>query len=187
MAVAVVVDEGASRSPSGRASVPEAGFLGDIGKGAIAVVAVEAILAKIGAEEIVEAVVVVVGNANAIGPARGFQAGLFGDIGEGTVAIVFVETIGGFRRIFIEARAREHEDIHPSVVVVIDKSATAPIRLEDVFFRFKPAVNDGSMQAGLSSDVSKLCMEGTARGRRLGLRRDIAGGNPLLLAEELPG
>ncbi len=47
----------------------EAGLGGDVGEGAVAVVAVEDILAVVADEEIVEAVVVVVADAAALAPA----------------------------------------------------------------------------------------------------------------------
>ncbi len=59
-----------SRRPSARTFFPKAGLLGHIGKRAISVVAVEAVLSEVGAEDIVEAIVVIVGDANAVGPAN---------------------------------------------------------------------------------------------------------------------
>ena len=52
----------------------QAGLGGHVGKGAVAVVAVEAILAVVGDEEIFKAVVVVVADADALRPS-GVRAG----------------------------------------------------------------------------------------------------------------
>ena len=69
----------------------DSGLRGDVGEGAIAIVAVEDVLAVIGDEEIVAAVVVVVADADALSPAGVTEAGFGGDVGEGSVAIVFEE------------------------------------------------------------------------------------------------
>jgi hypothetical protein len=70
VAVAVVVDEGAAGVPANlRAGLDQAGLLGDVGEGAVAVVAIERVLAVVGDEEIVVAVVVVVADAAGLAPA----------------------------------------------------------------------------------------------------------------------
>ena len=90
MAVAVVVEEGAAGVPTG-GGLEEAGFGGDVGEGAVAVVAVEDVLAVVGDEEVVPAVVVVVADAAALSPAAAGEAGFSGDVGEGAVAVVLEE------------------------------------------------------------------------------------------------
>ena len=67
-AVAVVVEKGAAGAEA-VAWLEQAGLRGDIGEGAVAVVAVEAVLAVVGDEEVFEAIVVVVADADADGPA----------------------------------------------------------------------------------------------------------------------
>ena len=71
MTVAVVIQKGTSGSPARRARLPQSGLLGHIREGAIAVVSEEAILTVIGAEDVIEAIVVVIGYAHAVGPAYG--------------------------------------------------------------------------------------------------------------------
>jgi len=70
LAVAVVVNESAAGIPALAAS-GDAGFFRYFGEGAVAVVVVEAVFAKVADEEIVEAVVVVVADAAALPPAGG--------------------------------------------------------------------------------------------------------------------
>src|SRR4029077_9899939 len=94
---------------------------GDIGKRAVAVVVVEDVLAEVGDEEIVEAVVVVIADADGLPPAGMNEARLSGDVGESTVAIIFVQAIGGLlagRKAF-QTRAIHQENIEPAIVVVI--------------------------------------------------------------------
>ena len=81
MAVAVVIDERAAGAPA-RAFMQQAGGFGDIGESAIAVVAIEDVLAPIRDEEIFEAVVVVIAYGDAGGPAGSDEPGLSGDIGK---------------------------------------------------------------------------------------------------------
>ena len=68
VAVLVVVEEGAAGVPA-QAVLEEAGLFGDVGEGAVAVVAVEGVLAVVADEEVVPAVVVVVADAAGLAPA----------------------------------------------------------------------------------------------------------------------
>src|SRR4051794_14898096 len=74
VAVAVVVDPSAAGAPAG-VITKQAGGFGDIAEGAIAVIFVELVLAVVGDEQIFEAVVVVVADANAASPSSVMQAG----------------------------------------------------------------------------------------------------------------
>jgi hypothetical protein len=150
--------------------VQQAGFFGHVRERAIAIVAIEDVLAPIGEEKIVEAVVVVIADADSGSPADLCQAGFFGDVGEGAVAIVFVEPVGGAGRIAFEARAREGEDIEPTVVIVIDKSAAAADGFEDVRAVIFRAVDQRSVETGLVGNVGEAGIEGDAGGLAAGLR-----------------
>ncbi len=96
MAVAIVIHERAACVPAFAVS-GNAGFFADVGEGAIAVVVVEDIFSEVGDEEIVETVVVVVADANALPPAGMNQAGFRGDVGESAVAIIFEEMRSWYR------------------------------------------------------------------------------------------
>ena len=127
-----------SRRPSAQDLPPKPGLPGHIGKCAIAIVAVEPVLSEVGAEDVVEAVVVVVGDANSIGPACRLQAGLFGDVRESAVTVIFVQAVRRFGRIAVQARSRKQKNIHPAIIVVINEGASATIGLQDVFLRSTP-------------------------------------------------
>ena len=68
MSIPVVIQECATSAPSCRAGLQKSGRFRDIGKCAITIVAVQAVLSEVRAEDVVEAVVVVVGNADSIRP-----------------------------------------------------------------------------------------------------------------------
>ena len=91
MAVAVIIDEMCSRCSSGSSGPGwiRPGFLRYIGERAVAIIAVERVLAVVSDEQIVVAVVVVIADAASLSPAGAMlQAGAFGNIGECAVAIV---------------------------------------------------------------------------------------------------
>ena len=62
MTVAVVIQKSTSGSPSHRPRFPESGLLGHVRKSAVAIIAVEAILSVIGTKDVVEAIIVVIGD-----------------------------------------------------------------------------------------------------------------------------
>ena len=73
----------------------QARFFGYIGERAVAVIAIQNVLAPVGDEEILEAVIVIVADGDRRRPAGTKQPRFFGDIRECAVAIVFVEPVGG--------------------------------------------------------------------------------------------
>src|ERR671923_2305853 len=117
MAVAVVVNEGAAGSPAGRFA-GDAGFLADVSERAVSIIVIKNILAVISDEQVVEAVVVVVANADALSPAGTAQPGFIGDVGEGAITIVFEKVRGGFLAFgkTFKTRAIHDENIEPAVV-----------------------------------------------------------------------
>ena len=143
-AVTIAFDEGASGGVA-NARLQEAGLLCHVSEGAVAVVAVKAVLAVVGDEKVVEAIVVVIADADAHGPARIGKPGFLGDVGEGAIAVVFVQAIAGSGRNTVQATAGEQEDIHPAIVVVVDEGATRAHDLEDVgrIFRLRRRRWDG--------------------------------------------
>src|SRR6266704_1847201 len=157
-AVAVVIEPGTAGAPADL-FVVDAGFAGDIGKGAVAVVVKEDVVSPEAAEEVVPAVVVVVADANAGLPAGAGEAGFFGDVGEGAVAIVFVKMGGwGFAGgpVGIEASSIGEIDVQPAVMVVVEKGKAAALGFNNVFFVIEAAPNIGGGQAGFASDVDEL-------------------------------
>ena len=163
----------------------QARLLRHVGEGAVAIIFEQAILAEVSAENIVEAIIVVVTDADSVRPPDSCEPCLLGDVRERAVAIVFVQTICCLGWRAFEPRSGKQEDVHPSIVVVVNKGATATIRLDDVLLLVYPAVDDGSMQTGFFCHVSELRVEGTAGGSRLCLRLHSPGcDSPFLLGEQ---
>ena len=83
------------------------------------------------------------------------QAGLFGDVGEGAVAIVVVEAVAGAGDSAVETAAGELENVHPSVVVVVDEGAAAAGDFENVVRSGDAAVDGGLGESGGFRDISE--------------------------------
>src|SRR5712692_4716258 len=156
MPVAVVVDEGTAGVPA-FARAGDAGFFADVSKRTVAVVVVEDILAKVGHEEIVKAIVVVIADANSLAPAGMKEARFGGDIRESSIAIVFEKVIGGFLACWktFQARAVHEENVQPTVVVVIVESDATARGFEKVFVLVLAAKNGFDVEAGVARDVEE--------------------------------
>ena len=77
VAVAIVIHEGATGVPAD-IRVGQAGFFGDIGESAIAIIVQEHVVSPEGDEEISETVVVVIAGADALAPSGAARRRLFG-------------------------------------------------------------------------------------------------------------
>src|SRR5437868_2705067 len=88
-AVAVVIDESAPGAPLWFAG-KQTSLFGDIGEGAVAIIAVEDVFPPVGDEEVIETVVVVVADRYCGCPSAAQQSRLFGDIDEGSVPLVLI-------------------------------------------------------------------------------------------------
>ena len=160
VAVAVVVEERAAGVPSGL-RLQEACFGGDIGEGAVAVIAIEDILSVVADEEIVPAIVVVVADAATLSPAAAAKAGFGCDVGEGAVAIVFEEVRDGlltFGEAF-DAGAVDEEDVEPVVMVVVKEGHAAACGFEEVSVLVLATVDRLGVEAGLASHVNEADAE----------------------------
>src|SRR4029077_21213679 len=165
-AIAIVIDESATGVPA-LAVGGDTGLGGDIGKRAVAVVVVEDVLAEVGDEEIVEAVVVVIADADGLPPAGMNEARLSGDVGESTVAIIFVQAIGGLLaggKAF-QPRAIHQENIEPAIVVVIVEGDAATGGLQQIFVFVLAAKNHFGVEAGFFRDVYEIDPERRGRWR----------------------
>src|ERR1039457_6741271 len=87
-AIAVVV---AKRRAGGPAAVGHSGFGGDVGEGAIAVIAIEHVAAETGDVDIRPAIIVIVADRSALGDAGSRDSGFGRDTREGAVMIVVVK------------------------------------------------------------------------------------------------
>ena len=121
-AVVVVIEPDGAGGPAGSGN---AGFFGDVGEGAVAIVAIENAAAILRDVEIGETVGVVVANGDAHAVAAAGDAGFFGDIRERAVAIVAVEGVAerSGRSPKIAGATVDEVDVHPAVVVVIEEGA----------------------------------------------------------------
>ena len=174
-AVAVVVHESAAGVPALAVS-GDAGLFADVGEGAVAVVVVENVLAEVGDEQVFEAVVVVVADADALSPAGVGHAGLCGDVGESAVAIVLEEMRGGLLAggEAFEAPAVDQKNIQPAVVVVVVESDAAAGGLEQIFVLVLAAEDGFCVESGFPGDIHEtdakvrngFCRR--LRGRRVG-------------------
>jgi len=176
-AVAVVVDECCAGVPDGtrrRRVVDQAGLLRHIGERAVAVIAVQRVVAPVGDEQVGVAVVVVVRGGDALRPTRALQPGLLRDVGERAVLVVAVQPVGRLGGRVLEARAGRDEDVQPAVVVVVDERNAAGGRFGDELHPFLVAEDDRRGESGLPGDVRQGRRPGFAGKLGSRLRLDAA-------------
>src|ERR1700680_12879 len=124
MSIAVVIHE-RTAGPKLRLIAPQPRGLRNIGERSVAVVAVKHVLTEISAKDIVKAIVVVVSDADSGGPPKRAQPCFFGDVHKRSVAVVFVQPIRGTVRSASEPSPRQHKQIHPPIIIVINERAAA--------------------------------------------------------------
>jgi len=122
LAIIVVIEPDGAGGPAWSG---EPGFFGDVSERAVLVVFVQDAFAVGGDEQVRPAVVVVIPDGDAHAEVGAGDADFFGDVGEAAVAIIFVEGVadglGGGRRPKIAGAAVDEEDVHPAVVVEVEK------------------------------------------------------------------
>src|SRR5882762_1960020 len=122
--VAIVVAKGGARGPP---AVGNAGFGGDIAKGAVAIILVKDVAAEASDVEIGPPIVVVVSHRATHGKAWSREAGFGSDIGERAVVIVVVQS--GLARLSLNG----HSDgggigeinVEPAIAIVVKKNYAA--------------------------------------------------------------
>jgi hypothetical protein len=156
IAVAVVVEEGATCIPTSF-RLQQTGFRSDVGEGAVAVIAIENVLAVVADDEVVPAVVVVVADTTALTPAAAGKAGFGSDIGEGAVAIVFEEVRDWFLAFgkALETSAVDEEDVDPVILIEVEESYSAACGFEEVTVLVFAAKDSFGIETGLTSDVNE--------------------------------
>ena len=95
MAVAIVVEKAAAGAPTA-ARTRDARLFGNVSEGAVAIVVIKNVAAPVAHEQVLEAVVIVIGRAAALAPSGIGQTGLLRDIRECAIAIVSEQKAGGF-------------------------------------------------------------------------------------------
>ncbi len=133
-AIVVVIEPDGAGGPSWRGY---AGFLGHIGKSAVAIVVVQDAFAVLRDVQVGEAVAIVVADCHALAVPAGCHSRLLGHVGERAIAIIAIERVAQ-GRIGIEEialSAVDQVDVHPPVVVVVEESAARSGGLRQKSFR----------------------------------------------------
>ena len=158
MAVPVVVEKAASRSPPVAAS-GNTRILRNVFERAVAVVAIQDVLAPITHEEIVESIVVEVPNAAPLAPSRVRQAGFAGDIRECAVPVVVeqVASRGSATSCSLERGAVDDENVRPAIVVVVEEgdAPTHHLQQEPLIDSVAELI-DGLVHSSLRADVYEI-------------------------------
>src|SRR5260370_1487130 len=163
LAVAIVIHPSGAGGEFVRA--PKSRRLCYIREGAIAVVVKKMALPERGDEEIVEAVVVVIGDGDTESEHWNRESGFTSYVCKRPIVIVVIELQRAFSASVAGPVLTIHEkDVRPAVVVVINEGTTWAHSFRHIFFTEGPAVVD-EMNSGLSSDVAELDLLG-GRGKR---------------------
>ena len=135
LAVVVVVEPHRARRPSWRR---QAGLVGDVREGAVAVVAIQRAAPVRGDENVGVAVVVVVGHRTAHAELfAAADAGRVGDVREGAIAVVAIQRVLQRRGRLVEVAgaAVHHENVDPAVVVEVEKRHPGAHRFRQIAVR----------------------------------------------------
>ncbi len=110
---------------------------GHISEGAVAIITIENAASVLRDVEIGKAVRIVVTHRNAHPVATARDAGRLGDVRKCSVAVVVVECVSQRmgRSIKIALPAVDQIDVHPPVIVIVEKCAARPGRFGQIFFR----------------------------------------------------
>ena len=118
---------------------------------------IEAVLAVIGDEDVIETVIVKISDAGALAPPGGSEAGFARDIGERAVAVIAVEMADRLRFCWLrELRAVYQEYVGEVIAIVIDKRYAAAVHFENVFLVDDVAGDVGSGEPGLRGGIGEL-------------------------------
>ena len=153
-AVAVIISKGCSRGPLGVAAQP--GAFGHVGKGAIAIVAIEHHPTKTGHQQVRPPVVVVVPYHRPHGPAGISHAGLVRYVRKCPIAIVVIEGAACLPAVqsHIHALGVGEINVRPAIAVIIDQRHASAHRFHNEFlFR---AGKMFELNAGRSGNVHQL-------------------------------
>ncbi len=138
-AVVVVVAEGRA---GGIAIVAHAGFGRDVGKCAVAIVAIEDIRAQAGDVEIGPAIIVIVTHRATIGETGCGDSGLVSHIGKRAIVVVVVKSAARFLMLqsHFHGGSVGEVEVGPAVTIVVDEQDPAAHRLRNVFLLWRISV-----------------------------------------------
>src|ERR1700733_2809283 len=170
LSIPVVVNKCAAAVPTDLgARLNQAGFFRDLSKRSIAIVAVEGVLAVVGHEQVIEAVVVVVADAASLAPSGlVLQSRTDRHVSKCSVPIVLEEPAMRFlpRGKPVQPPTVHQEEIRPPIMIVVIESQTASSRLEKVLVMEYAAIDRLAREAGLRSHLNEADAEGcTLNGR----------------------
>ena len=148
------------------------GLVGDVRKGAVAVVMKELVLGDIGDEDVRPPIVVVISHRDADAVSLALDSGLLGNIREGTVAIVVEQPVPILGRLFLQrrnGRAVDEVNVQVPVVVVIEKRHAGEHGLGQILVGRGAVVRD-EVDAGAVRDFFE-CDRSQRRRRRQNQKR----------------
>ena len=136
LSIEVVVDERAPGLPSHTRQSDSRGFR-DVAKGAVPFIAIEHAPAVMRNEQVAMGIVVVVADADALGPAAAIESRLAGDVCEPKLAQVAIEAARGTRVASrrIQSRRAGDEHVLQTVVIEIEDGDAGAGGFEDVLLR----------------------------------------------------
>ena len=158
VAVPVIIEESAASAPTD-VLLGKARLMGNIGKGAIAVVMKENVMAPEATKQVVPSIIVEIAHADAGLPTGTPEPRLFSNIGKGAVTVVLVQVRDRFlssRPMRIEAISIAEVDVEPAVMVVVEKGQSASLGFNDDPLAVYTAPHVGDVQPGLLSHIEKL-------------------------------
>jgi hypothetical protein len=115
--------------------VDESGLPGDVGEGAVAIIAVEKDAAEAGYEQVRPTIIIVDADDGTHGEAGIAYPGFVRDVRESAVAVVVIESTASFfaGEGHVDGGRVGEVNIGKAVAVVVDKSNAASHGLDDVF------------------------------------------------------
>ena len=161
VAIAIVVTP--SRA-SAESAANHASFVGHVLELAVAQVVIESVAAEAGDVDILQAVVVIIGNGHSHAPTFARKSGGFCDVSEfgnaapgvAIVRLLMVERDHGIAALAITRNGRtvDGDDIEFAIVIAIDEANAATHGFDNIFLVGRRNVRDG--KAGFLRDIFKL-------------------------------
>jgi hypothetical protein len=135
---------------------------GNILKGSVTFISIKLVFAPVAHKEVLEAIIVIVPDANPLSPTALHKTRLPGDVFKGTVSFIPVQVIDRLLAIgkSFEGITVHLEDVQPAVVVIIEKSHAAARRFQKIFVALLASKNCRCVKTRLSGDVGKSKAKG---------------------------
>ncbi len=173
VAVPVVVEKSTACAPANLRLV-KAGFMRDIGKRAISVVAEKNVVSPETAKQVIPSIIVVIAYADTGLPTGTRQSRFFGDVGKRAIAVVLVQMRGrrfSWRPMRVQPISIGEIDVQPSVMVIVEKGQSASFGLNDGSFMVDAAPHVGDWSARLAAPHPQTGPESRSGSRDRGLHQ----------------